>query len=104
LFGLQRLDIDLSAGTVSVRRTLTEVDGKLAFAEPKIAKSRRSVNLSAQVVESLTQHRKRTFAAGFGGVEYVFTNQHGGPLLPRMAVTGSEGGLGGFVLAHHLRA
>jgi len=25
-------------------------------------------------------HRKRQMAAGFGGSEFVFTNQHGGPL------------------------
>ncbi len=80
LFGLQWPDVDLSAGTVSVRRTLTEVDGRLALAEPKSAKSRRMVALPAQVVDALSEHRKRTLAAGFGGCEFVFTNQSGGPL------------------------
>ncbi len=80
LFGLQWSDIDLSAGTVSVRRTLTEIDGKLALAEPKSAKSRRLVVIGSKVIDKLSGHRKATVAAGLAGSEHVFTNQHGGPL------------------------
>jgi integrase len=40
-------DVDLDAGMLRVRGTLARVDGALVITEPKTAKSRRSVPLSA---------------------------------------------------------
>jgi integrase len=80
LFGLQWSDVDLKAGTVSVRRTLTEVAGKLALSEPKTAKGRRLVTLPPQAVGALVEHRKQMVVEGFAGVEFVFCNQSGGYL------------------------
>jgi integrase len=80
MFGLQWSDVDLVAGTVSVRQSLSELAGKLTLGEPKSKSSRRMVKLSARVVAALEKHRKRQMAAGFGGVEFVFCNQSGGPL------------------------
>ncbi len=80
LFGLQWSSLDLTTGTVSVSRSLCEISGKLSLGEPKSAKSRRMVTLPQHAVVALETHRKRQMAAGFGGVEYVFCNQHGGPL------------------------
>jgi integrase len=80
LFGLQWADLDLKASTLTVRRTLTEVNGKLSLAEPKSAKGRRLVTLPQRVTDALADHRKRAVASGFAGVPYVFCNSVGGPL------------------------
>ncbi len=80
LFGLQWADIDLNASTLSVRRTLTEVNGKLTLTEPKSAKGRRLVTLPQRAVFALAEHRKKAVASGFAGVPFVFCNSVGGPL------------------------
>jgi integrase len=79
LFGLQWKDVDLDGGAITVRYTLSEVNGKLTLAEPKTAKSRRRVELPGIAVDALCDHRKRMLAEGrIGG--HVFCNQSGGPL------------------------
>lgn len=80
LFALHWRDVDLKAGTVAVRYTLTEVNGKLALTEPKSAKSRRLIDLPQQAVVALVEHRKNMIVEGFAAVEHVFCNQHGGYL------------------------
>jgi integrase len=55
LLGLKWADIDLEAGTLQVRRTLS--NGELTA--PKTAKSRRSVNLTPTAVEALRRHSAR---------------------------------------------
>jgi integrase len=80
LFGLQWADVDLKAGTLSVRHTLTEVGGKLTLSEPKTAKGRRLVTLPRRVVDALLDHRKRMVVLGLAGVPFVFCNSMGGPL------------------------
>ena len=80
LFGLQWSEVNLDAGTVSVRHTLSEVGGKLTLTEPKTAKGRRLVTLPRRVVDALIEHRRRNVAAGFAGVPFVFCNSTGGPL------------------------
>jgi integrase len=52
LLGLTWKDVDLEAGTLQIRRTLS--DG--AFTAPKTARSRRSVKLTAGAVEALRCH------------------------------------------------
>lgn len=52
-------DLDLDKGTMSVRRTLTKVEGGWAFAEPKTPSSRRNIKLPAFVVDSLVEHKER---------------------------------------------
>ncbi len=80
LFGLQWCDVDLAGSALSVRHTLTELNGQLSLTEPKSAKGRRRVELPARVVDALHAHRKRALAWGHGSVPWVFCNQHGGPL------------------------
>jgi len=55
LLGLQWEDVNLEAGTLQIRRTLS--DGE--FTPPKTAKSRRSVNLTPTAIEALKRHSKR---------------------------------------------
>jgi integrase len=80
LFGLQWADVDLKAGAVTVRHSLTELSGRLSLEEPKTAKSRRRVELSGNVVTALLNHRKRSIAAGHAASPWVFCNLHGGPM------------------------
>lgn len=79
IFGLQWGDIDLETGSLSVRRTLSEVKGNLTLTEPKTSKSRRRVDLPAIAVDALTAHRKKMMREGFIG-SHVFCNQSGGLL------------------------
>ena len=82
LFGLQWADVDLAAGSGSlcVRHTLMEMNGKLSLSEPKTAKSRRKVELSAMAVAALWDHRRKMLAAGHGFEGHVFRDSRGGPL------------------------
>jgi integrase len=57
LLGLWWEDIDLDTGTLSVRRTLSLGQGGPRFTEPKTAKSRRNIELTAQAIEALKDHR-----------------------------------------------
>ena len=58
LLGLQWDDVDLNAGKLSVRRTLSEIRTGHKFERPKNGKGR-SVKLSQRALESLRTHRKR---------------------------------------------
>jgi len=80
LFGLHWCDVDLAAGTVAVRHTLTELNGVLTLCEPKTSKGRRLVEVLDNVVAALHEHRKRAVAEGRAGVAWVFYNSQGGPL------------------------
>lgn len=77
LFGLKWEDVDLDAGAITVRRTLSEVNGKLALKEPKTKKSRRRVALPAIAVDALHEHRKLMLSEGHLDGP-VFCNQAGG--------------------------
>lgn len=57
LLGLRWVDVDLAAGHVAVRQTLTAVRGKLLFDAPKTARSRRSVALDTETVTALRSWR-----------------------------------------------
>jgi integrase len=51
-------DLDLERGVLYVRRSLSWVGGRWRFEEPKTARARRSVPLSAQLVSALRHHRR----------------------------------------------
>jgi integrase len=88
--GLRWHDVDLDAGTLTVVHTLQRLPDKTpVLAEPKTAKSRRSLSLPAPVLAELREHRKRQVAArllvgdawqdgGEGG--YLFCSPVGTPL------------------------
>lgn len=56
LIGLQRRDIDLSEGTVTVRWNLNRVDGAWVRAKPKSKAGERTVYLPPTVVQALRDH------------------------------------------------
>jgi len=66
LLGLQWEDVDLKNGTIYVRRTLLEVDGRLTTGETKSGRNRR-LDLPEIAVEALREHRKRMMAEGHPG-------------------------------------
>ena len=85
-------DVDLEKGLLRVRGTLARVQGRLLVTEPKTAKSRRFVSLSAPAERLLhgiragqAQERRR---AGSLGREtgFVFTTETGEPCDPRNAL------------------
>jgi integrase len=62
LLGLRWEDVDLEAGMLQVRRTLTVTKDGPAFTPPKTAKSRRSVKLTIRAVEALREHLQHQLA------------------------------------------
>ncbi|MGE0607137.1 MAG: tyrosine recombinase XerC [Pirellulales bacterium] len=83
LFALQWPDVDLDAGTVTVRHTLLELKkerGGFVLGEPKSAKGRRRVELPAMAVDALAEHRKRMLAEGHAASSWVFSDTGGSHL------------------------
>ena len=58
LQGLKWEDLDLEAGTLQVRRTLSEPKGGWIFEAPKSGKGR-NIRLTRKAISALRQHRKR---------------------------------------------
>jgi integrase len=59
LLGLKWDDVDMEAGTLSVRRTLTTAKGGPVLSAPKTKGSRRTVKLSQTALEALRSHLGR---------------------------------------------
>lgn len=81
LLGLQWADIDLKAGSLSVRRTLIELGGKQSYGEPKSASGKRAIRLPGVVVSALWAHKARMMAEGHAGNPLVFVTTEGTPIL-----------------------
>jgi integrase len=78
LLGLRWSDVDLAAGTLTVRQALQRVDGTLQAVETKTARSRRTVPLPVLALDALRAHRTRQ--DGPVASLYVFTTPSGAPL------------------------
>lgn len=93
LLGLKWEDVDLDAGTITVRRILARVRGvhgsEPVFGEPKTSKSRRTVALPSEAVQALRAHRAQQnaerLATGLAWADYglVFATHLGTPLHSR---------------------
>lgn len=79
LFGLRWSDVDLAAGSLTIRRTLIEANGELSFGEPKTPRSRRRVELPAYAVDALRRHLESQPAIPHP-TALVFTDGTGNPL------------------------
>jgi integrase len=88
LLGLRWEDVDLEAGTLQVRRTLSEARSGRIFEAPKSGKGRR-IRLTRKATEALRSHRKRQVEEkiGLGPLWHenglVFPSQVGTPLSGR---------------------
>lgn len=113
VLALRWADVDLDAVTLRIRGTLARVDGALVVSEPKTSKSRRSLPLSAGVVDLLRAHRKAQVAerlhAGTAWTDtgHVFTTESGQPMDPRntlraLSTAAEKAGIAGATV-HTLR-
>lgn len=95
LLALKWTDVDLEAGKVSVRRTLTREGGHYTLGEPKTKKSRRTVKLTGAATEALRGHLSRQMKEmeRLGDLYLdqglVFTTGSGAPLIRRTSATGT---------------
>jgi len=89
-FGLRWQDVNLDAGTLTVRHQLQREGGKPQLMPPKSSRSRRTIPLTSFAVDALRRHRihqkeERLIAgARWQDVGFVFTNTTGGPLTPNI--------------------
>lgn len=88
--GLRWRDVDLEAGVVTVRRSLSRVTGEgLQLGPVKSEKGVRAIVLPKPLLAELKAHRKaqaaERLAAGSRWIDgdYVFTNSFGGPIDPK---------------------
>ena len=70
-------DVDFAAGTVQVRRSLEEINGKQRLKEVKTKKGRRRIDLSPFALDALHDHRKAMLAEGRVG-PILFPDHDGG--------------------------
>jgi integrase len=96
LLGLKWEDIDLNAGTLRVRRTLsTAIGGGFGFSPPKTAKGRRNIKLPESALSSLRNHREAQLEKrdGITGLwedhGLVFTTHVGTPISRQDLITRS---------------
>jgi integrase len=86
LLALRWEDIDFDRNTVSVRRALQRVDGKLTFVEPKSESSRRTITVPSIAMAAFraqrTRQREQRLLAGSSWEDWglVFTSSKGTPL------------------------
>jgi len=87
LLGLQWQDVDLPDGRLQVCHTLTRTPDGGRLTEPKTARSRRRIALTASAVDALRQHRARQAAerlrlgAVWDDHALVFPNEIGKPMV-----------------------
>lgn len=85
-------DVDLDAGTLAIRGTLSRVDGQLVAAAPKTRASRRVLSPSPRVIALLRAHKtaqdhERELARdAWTETDHVFTTATGRPIDPRTAL------------------
>ncbi len=86
LLGLRWRDVDLDLCVITVRHAIQRIAGKFEFVEPKSAKSRRQVVLTADAAEALRKHRARQaedrlrLGQHWEDNDLVFANEVGKPV------------------------
>lgn len=89
--GLRWDDVDLDAGTLTVRHALQRVGGKLTLVDPKTQRSRRTIALPDVALTALREHRRRQLetrmAADYWDDQgFVFASTIGTGIEPRNLV------------------
>ena len=89
LLGLKWQDVDLTEGSLQIRRTVGRIGTfGLKESEPKTPSSRRKITLPHFVIKALKQHEERQdeerlqAGASWRDLDLVFTNTHGGYIEP----------------------
>jgi integrase len=104
LLALRWQDVDLDAGTITVRHTLTQ--GTRRLAEPKTDRARRTIAIDEDTVAALIAHRDRQRIVRLGG-GFVFATADGNPLDHRNLVRSYHAALARAGIPrqpfHHLR-
>ena len=77
LFALHWPDVDLEGRFITINKSLEEIDGVLRVKTPKTAKSRRRIDISAETVIALVEHRKNMLVEEHIAGP-VFCDRHGG--------------------------
>jgi integrase len=80
LLGLSWSDVDLDGGTLTVRRSWARAWNGWALAEPKTARSRRTIHLAATAVDALRRHAD--LAGKPEPAAPVFSDERGNRLRP----------------------
>jgi integrase len=86
--GLRWSDLDLSAGTVTVRQTVIIVNHEVLIGTPKTAAGARTIDLDAASVTALKSHRtaqaaeRLAIGAGWRELDLVFPAVDGNPAHP----------------------
>lgn len=83
-------DIDLEAGTLSVSKSLVQVNGVPTLSTPKTASSQRTIAIGTSTVDALRRHRRiqlqvRLSSHGWADDGVVFGTSEGGHLRPDSA-------------------
>jgi integrase len=94
ILGLRWPDVDVDRGLLSVEHSLVHITGAFVLAEPKMASSRRVINLPASLVDRPVRHRMaEAQAALLAGRPYelsgfVFRRTDGRPLSASIVLKG----------------
>ena len=85
--GLRWDDLDLEANTITIRRALVPLGGRVEVSEPKTARGRRRIALDPLTIEALKDHAARqadeqTRCQSWNETGYIFTTEEGQPLDP----------------------
>ena len=83
ILGMQRADVDLLHGLVTVRRAVASLaDGTLQLGDPKTAAGRRTVAIPKVIVPALEEHLDLFVAVGSD--VHLFLGEKGGLLWPHV--------------------
>jgi hypothetical protein len=86
--GLRWSDLDLTAGRLSITRTVIAVNHVIQIGSPKTARARRTVALDPGTIAVLRKHRQQQLeerllmGSGFTDHDLLFCRPDGGPLHP----------------------
>jgi integrase len=88
LLGLRWEDVDLNVGRIGVRQTLTTVNHRVVYGEPKSARSKRNIALDTETVTALREWRiqqsqeRLAWGPAWNHSGLVFTREDGAQVHP----------------------